>query len=130
MIGTDTAKETIYSRLKMSDPGAGYMHFPITTKYDEEYFKQLTAEKATTKYNYGFPTRVWVKTRARNEVLDCRIGAMAALAILNPNFDKIARSYENIKSESGDKEKAADEEIKKQQKLLIKNQGWVSGWKR
>lgn len=124
MIGTDTAKQTLYARLKMTDPGAGYMHFPL--KYDEEYFKQMTAEKATTKYSYGFPTRVWVKTRARNEVLDCRVGAMAALAILNPNFEKIAKSYENIKSETGEKK---DDEIEKQKKLMLRKKGWVNNWK-
>jgi phage terminase large subunit GpA-like protein len=124
MIGTDTGKQTLFSRLKMTDVGAGYMHFPL--KHDEEYFKQLTAEKMTTKYSYGFPTRVWVKTRARNEVLDCRIGAMAALAILNPNFEKIAKSYENIKSETGNKN---EQDLKEQKKLMRRNKGWVNNWK-
>ena len=92
-IGTDTAKETIYARLQMNDPGPGYMHFPVKDRYDEEYFQQLTAEKATTKYIKGFPYRVWVKTRARNEALDIRVYANAACAILNPNYEKIAESY-------------------------------------
>lgn len=86
-IGTDTAKQTIFARLKMDEPGPGYMHFPI--KYDDEYFAQLAAEKATVKYSRGLPHRVWVKTRARNEALDCRVYAMAALAILSPHYKKI-----------------------------------------
>lgn len=118
-VGTDTAKQTIYSRLKMDEPGAGYMHFPISR--DEEYFKQLTAEKIITKYNKGFPRRVWVKTRARNEALDCRVYAMAALAILSPNFEKIAESFEKIDKEIGN--------IKPQTRHR-KNTGWVNKWKK
>ena len=87
-VGTDTAKELIFARLKIDDFGAGYMHF--TRKlHDEEYFKQLTAEKITTKFLRGFPSRVWTKTRARNEALDLNVYALAALAILNPNWNAL-----------------------------------------
>jgi phage terminase large subunit GpA-like protein len=39
-VGVDTAKELIYSRLKIAGHGPGYCHFP--SRYDDEYFKQLT----------------------------------------------------------------------------------------
>ena len=103
----------------MDEPGAGYMHFPTT--YDEQYFKQLTAEKQTTKYRNGFPYRVWIKLPgARNEALDVNVYALAALEILNPNFDKIAEALENIKTES-----APVPPAKKTPK-----KGWVNKWKR
>lgn len=85
-VGSDTAKESIYGRLKIEEFSPGYMHFPL--HYDEEYFRQLTGEKIVTKYVKGFPVREWVKTRARNDALDCRVYAMAALAILNVNLDQ------------------------------------------
>jgi len=76
--GSDTAKSTIYQRLKNTDPGPGTYHWPDGT--DEEYFEQLTAEKQVTKMVNGFPKRVWVKKdSARNEVLDCEGMALAAL---------------------------------------------------
>lgn len=87
-VGTDTAKELIFARLKIEDFGAGYMHFSKKL-HDEEYFKQLTAEKITTKFIRGFPSRVWTKTRARNEALDLNVYALAALAILNPNWNAL-----------------------------------------
>jgi len=121
-IGTDTAKQIIYSRLKMDETGSGYMHFPL--KYDEEYFNQLTAERATTRYTRGFPHRVWVKDRARNEVLDATVYCMAALAILNPNFEKIAQSFKKIKNEIGNVEKETHVERKQRKK------GWVNNWKK
>ncbi|PCJ29615.1 MAG: terminase [Rickettsiales bacterium] len=89
-VGTDTAKEMIYSRLKITEPGAGYCHFPA--RYDEQYFKQLTAEKVVTRYHKGFPVRKWEKPAGRrNEALDCRVYALAALHIINPDLELLAK---------------------------------------
>jgi len=57
-LGVDSAKELIYSRLKIEDSGAGYCHFPIGQGYDEEYFEQLTAEKAVTRVRNSVKSRV------------------------------------------------------------------------
>lgn len=81
-IGTDTAKELIYRRLKQDEPGPGFVHFPNTPAFDSEYFQQLTAEKAVTKYRNGRPYVQWEKIRPRNEALDCRVYALAAIRIL------------------------------------------------
>jgi phage terminase large subunit GpA-like protein len=75
----------------MDEAGPGYCHFPA--KRDDEYFKQLTAEKQMIRYHKGFPSRVWVKTRTRNEALDVRVYAIAALTILNVNMDSVARKF-------------------------------------
>lgn len=82
-IGVSAIKETIYFRLKREEPGPGYMHFSKHVN-DEEYFRQLTAEQLITKWRRGVPERRWVKTRERNEALDCRVYAYAALLIANP----------------------------------------------
>lgn len=88
-VGVDAAKELIFSRLKITMPGAGFMHFPDDRP--DEYFKQLAAsEKIVTKFHKGFPRREFVKTRTRNEALDCRVYAIGALAILNLNLNAIA----------------------------------------
>lgn len=93
-IGTDTAKEMLYSRFKITEPGAGYCHFP--SHYDEQYFKQLTAEQVVTRYHKGFPVRRWEKPKGRrNEALDCRVYALAALHILNPDLDLLARKMQS-----------------------------------
>lgn len=87
-IGTDTAKDMIFGRLKIDEPGPGYMHFPI--EFDEEYFRQLTAEKKTTKHRRGFPYTEWVKSEhQRNEALDMTVYSIAALYIV------LSRSYPN-----------------------------------
>jgi phage terminase large subunit GpA-like protein len=103
-IGTDTAKQMLYSRLKIHQPGPGYCHFPAD--YPEEYFKQLTAERIQTKFVNGHPTRVWVMPKGRrNEALDCRVYGMAALHILNPNLDALAQSQEREKLTRQEKQK-------------------------
>jgi phage terminase large subunit GpA-like protein len=76
-IGVDTAKSTIYGRFKeKSQPGAGCYHWYIGAS--EEYFLQVTAEKLETSMKDGFPVMDWIKTRDRNEALDCEVYAYAA----------------------------------------------------
>lgn len=88
-VGVDDAKGIIYARLRNDEPGPGYCHFPVDRQ--PEYFSQLTAEKLVTKYHRGFPRKEWVQTRPRNEALDCRVYAYAALKILNPVWAAIEK---------------------------------------
>ena len=92
-VGTDTAKELIMARLKIDEPGPGFCHFPRS--YEEEYFYQLTSEKAVQTYTKGVPKRVWRKIRRRNEALDCRVYSLAALKFLNPAMGVIERKINN-----------------------------------
>lgn len=81
-IGVDAAKDIIYARLKIADVGPGYCHFPIGR--DRAYFDQLTSEIIQTKYSKGFATRVYcLPSGKRNEALDIRVYAYAALQSLN-----------------------------------------------
>lgn len=76
-IGTDTAKEQIYTNLLIEKAGPSFCHFP--TGYDEVYFDGLTAEKYMIKYKHGYPYKYWYKKDSdRNEPLDCRVYALAA----------------------------------------------------
>jgi len=89
LVGTDEAKLVTMRRLALQKPGPGYCHFPDDR--DQEYFKQLTAEKLITRYVKGFPVREWHKhDKARNEALDVRNYALAALKIASPNLKRIA----------------------------------------
>jgi phage terminase large subunit GpA-like protein len=59
-------------------------------QYDDEYFRQLTAEQIVTRFSKGYRKREWKKVRARNEALDCRVYALATYALLNANINQIA----------------------------------------
>jgi phage terminase large subunit GpA-like protein len=91
-VGVDTVKLLLFSRFKIQEAGAGYCHFPVGR--EDEYFKQLTAEKIATRYHKGFARREFVKTRTRNEALDVRVYAMAALSLLNVNLASLAKRAE------------------------------------
>lgn len=88
-IGVDTGKSWLMDRLKLGKEGPGYCHFPKEENkgYDEKYFKGLTAEKKVLEYKKGRPYFVWkVKDKGvhkRNEALDCRNYATAAIEITN-----------------------------------------------
>lgn len=90
VVGVDQAKSVIYKRLTINEPGPGYCHFPIGR--DTNYFRGLTSERMITKYaKGGRPRHEWHKpSGARNEPLDCRVYAYAALFLRAPQFDKIA----------------------------------------
>lgn len=77
-VGVDQGKAIIYASLKKLEPGPGYIHFPSAPAFDDEYFAQLAAERLVTKVRGHRPFLEWVKTRPRNEALDCLVYAMAA----------------------------------------------------
>lgn len=134
MLGVDTGKEMLYSRLKIKEHGPGFCHFP--EHYDGDYFAMLTAEKVITSYAKGVRKRAWVKKAAhlRNEALDCRVLAMAAFEIVNPNMARMARKVgAAIDAESGDNEEAEPARPRAPpfvQKYKQKRGGFVSGWKK
>ena len=79
MIGVDTAKDALFGRLKIAEPGPGYVHFPAADGFEEACFDQLTAEEVVTRHREGRPYRVWVLPKGRrNEALDTFVLALAA----------------------------------------------------
>lgn len=80
MLGTAAGKEVIYGSLKRQKPGPHFIHFPITEAHNDDYFKQLTAEKIVIRRSNGYPYKAWwLKPGQRNEVLDLWVYAYAAL---------------------------------------------------
>ncbi len=92
MVGTDTAKSAIFSRLMIREPGPGYMHFPVSDAYDQEYFRQLNSEEMQPKKTAHGIQRVFTpKPGIRNEVLDVTVYNWAALKYLETfqSFDLV-----------------------------------------
>ena len=122
-LGVDSIKELIFSRLKINEVGAGYCHFPDDRP--DEYFKQLaSSEKIVTKFHKGFPRREFVKTRTRNEALDCRVYAIGALSILNLNLNVISDRIQN------EKVKTTEEPSKRPiRPNRFRGNSFVNGWR-
>lgn len=88
MVGSGTIKHEFYAWLRLPPPTdeeeapRGFVHFPADR--EAEWFEQLCGEawvrerdRRTKRYRWR-----WVKTRERNEALDCRVYARAALSSL------------------------------------------------
>lgn len=91
-VGTDTTKELVMARLNIQEPGPGYCHYPVSPAFDEEFFKQLTAEERRTDYVKGYAKFHWVKLRQRNEAFDLAVYNTAARELLNPNYQALAEA--------------------------------------
>ena len=90
-IGVDAIKTRLHGMLDEPKPGPRYCHFPVEREL--WYFEQLTAERALSKWVAGRKRVIWVNPRqARNEGLDCRIYAMAALELRPPPWAALDRS--------------------------------------
>ena len=95
-IGTDNAKELIYSRLKLpldtaksqaGEPQPGVVHLPANDDVcDESEVRQLVSEVKVPKVTQGKRVLRWDNQGRRNEALDCFVGALAALRISQQRF--------------------------------------------
>ncbi|OGR93699.1 MAG: hypothetical protein A2V88_00635 [Elusimicrobia bacterium RBG_16_66_12] len=92
LVGVDEAKSVLYARLGR-EKGEGYCHFPAIADYGEEWATQLLSHKSRIAYRKGVAYREWVKVpgRPRDEALDCRVYAMAALHLLRPQWPAIRK---------------------------------------
>lgn len=96
-LGTEAIKDTLAARLRVKEEGPGFCHFPVIIDenglpvYDENYFKQLRSERPVTVKGSGIRQWEKIKPSMRNEAWDLRVYATAAIAILNPDFRKLAK---------------------------------------
>ncbi len=124
-IGVDTGKEVVFGRLRITEPGHGYFHFPV--ERDREYFLQLTAEKQVTRFTKGVARREWIKTRARNEALDCTVYALAALKLLSPNLEQLAEEmlFRPRPVVEAEEEKPPHEPYRQKQPWIPRMDNWM-----
>jgi phage terminase large subunit GpA-like protein len=90
ILGVDSGKEILMTRLNTVDEGPGYCHFPINADrgYNETYIKGINSEQRVVHIKDGRPVIKWVKkSGTRNEPLDLRNYSTAAAEILRPNWD-------------------------------------------
>jgi phage terminase large subunit GpA-like protein len=129
-VGTDAAKEVIFSRLLEGTAGPGYMHIPADRS--EDWCRQMVAEKKVTRYRDGVPFSKFENPgKARNEALDCRVYALAALSMLRVNWDRLKASFDKsaaarkAEAQSAAKEPPAAGAIKRSRPP---RGGWVQNW--
>lgn len=125
-IGVDTVKELLFTRMRITDEGAGYIHFSDTLP--DEYFKQLTAEQIVVKFHRGYQKRVFKKMRPRNEALDCFVYAVAAQSILNVNVNALAMKLGKVHDSQLDEQKPATTTKKTFVPSVRRGGGFAKNW--
>lgn len=102
-IGVNAAKaDLLHGALKVLEPGPKYCHFSKNPDagYDYNYFAGLLSETMETKVERGRTTTIWKKLpgHERNEPLDIRNYAYAALNSLDPDMDAVAARLREAKT--------------------------------
>lgn len=79
-VGVDTAKDLLHNRLRVQQPGPGYVH--VSHEVEDDFFDQLTAEQRVEQASSRGLVFRWVKPSAhtRNEDLDCTVLALFCAA--------------------------------------------------
>lgn len=113
-VGSSYLKGELYGWLRLDPPTEesgdihppAYVHLPIHSA-GEEFCRQLTAERLVIRDGRnGFRKMEWVKSRERNEALDCRVYARAA-AVFYGSEDMTPRHWQSLATVRGGPEMAA-----------------------
>lgn len=88
MLGTDTWKELVAARLLQLQPGEGYLHYPVSESFDEDFFKHLTNERRIPKVVRGKRVLVWDDGGRRQEPFDLEGYNLAGIRLLQQHFGK------------------------------------------
>jgi phage terminase large subunit GpA-like protein len=89
-IGVSLAKEQIFYRMTINEPGAGCFHFNYN--YPLDYFEQVLAETLVEDYVRGKVVKRWEKRsqKARNEAFDLNVYLYTLLCIRKPDLAAFA----------------------------------------
>ncbi len=135
-IGTEAAKDTISARLRLTQPGPGFMHFPDTSikeRYTEDWcnlemFQELATSEHIVRDRKGRMRR-WqkVKPDVRNEDLDLEVYAWAIYTLLNIKPEdmetRLARLEEPLKPEEKPMPSPAVPQVRKPRRKVL-NKGY------
>lgn len=78
MIGTDTAKDLLYGRMRLTAAGPGFVHVPAAV-LDTDEFEQMTAARLLPVVSKGRRVLRWITPQGkRDEALDCMVYGYAA----------------------------------------------------
>lgn len=112
IVGVDSGKQYIMSRLSIETPGPKYMHFPLDDTrvslpeilhnrgYDQFYFKGLISEQLVARKKNGQLVLRWenVASDKRNEPLDLKVYNLACLHSINPDWNRYKKLIQESKS--------------------------------
>ena len=130
-VNVDDAKTIIFNRLRITEPGPGFCHFP--SHYSDQHYKQLTNEEKIEKRKRGVLIGYEWRQKGPNEQLDCRAYSLGALEYLNPSMARMKLRLEKraaaLKGQLEQPQGDDEVEAKKKARRPRKNKWFVSSWK-
>lgn len=101
-LGVNRLKTQMFAWFGIQAPGAGYCHIPDT--YPGNWFEMLMAEHVIEKTIGNSTVNVWLKKKnnLRNEAIDLRVYALAALMSMRVDIKALVAGY---KARAAEKEK-------------------------
>lgn len=123
LLGTQRLKSLLFGYFGMTAPGAGYCHVPES--YPAKWFEMLQAEHLVTRKIGSHEVSTWekVKPNARNEAIDCRAYALAALLSLRVDLKGMVAE---LKAQAS---KETEQVVGKANPSRTRG-GFVNSWKR
>lgn len=128
-LGVDAGKADVMNNIRVQEPGPKYCHYPMdnTRGYDSRYFEGLLSEKLVRKTVNGRTKLAWEKIseHIRNEPLDCRVYALAAFRVLDPDMDAVAARLRGSTPETKQQQQPA---VRKVRQKVRKNNAISGEW--
>lgn len=133
VVGGNAAKSIVYSRLKIQQPGPMYCHFPDWA--DDEYFAQLTAEKAVrSQINGRWVLRYLLPPGKRNEALDTEVLCLVAFELCGVPANQLPVLAKSLEPDPSTPEPAAKpvepppilQQLRRPR--VAPKRGWISRW--
>lgn len=131
MVAKNTALKTIVARMKMQEPGAGYIHFRKDREpmFGTEYFAQLTANEVVTVHRAGVEIQDFDAGSRRDEAMDTFVYSLAALRARDTNFAKIMQRMKAARAEEILKQSEEKVEARKPVAPVGRSPFSGGGWK-
>jgi len=132
-IGTDTAKDLLFARLKVEQPGPRYMHF--ADGVDDEFFEQFASERPIVRIERGMRVRKYIQVADRNEAIDLEVLNVAALYRLGPSvydhLDRwVNRMTSNQETEDVEEKDQTPASVARKPIRRRRRRGWVDSWRK
>ncbi len=125
-LGVNTIKGELFTRLNASRGESGYCHFPAEKNrgYDRVYYAGLLSERMIMRRKGGQEYITWEvrDKKIRNEPLDCRVYALGAYKILNPDMSRHVRKKTQTQTQA-QKSPAMSKPVKKLMRPRIFRRG-------
>jgi phage terminase large subunit GpA-like protein len=125
LVSKHTGLKTLHARLKLDQPGPGYIHFPSDRDplFDVNYFQQLTANSVHMIRDRGFEWEEFNPGTRRDEAADTFIYAMGALRQRPTNFRHLLEQHRLMGEQA--REPAPAQAPKPQPSVVVVESG---GW--